>query len=372
MSENRSLDKYRARIVREGILKATLCGASIGCAALAVCALVSWFVGFKPGLFLALGLFVVGCAVSIPLFYRFRFRPTEKSVAVRMDALGLEERMLTMVELSGDDSFIAQKQRDDAKRALGKLDSGLVKIAVSVSMIVLFVIAGFFALSFTAVDSLYYAGVIPGGMELLSGGSALGEYQVTYSVKSADSGFVVFWTDDWEKEEKVTEAITVPAGEDAPAVLAVPQPDWVFVGWSDGVKIPYRQDLEIMSDLEVLALFEPLDETLDDDEQPPEEESSGSANSGSGSGAGTGQGPNSGVSDTDLRDATNNQIVDGQTFYGDPFEDAYDKAMDRLTSDENLSSSMKDWITDYLDSIAQDGSDEGSDAGGSESSGGGD
>lgn len=355
--KNRLFKKYRARIVHEGILKASLCGSSIGCAMLSVCALVSWLVGFKPGLFIALGLFVVVCAVSIPLFYHFCFRPTDKSIAARMDALGLEERVITMVELEGDDSFIAQKQREDTKHVLGRVNSGLVKMAVSVSMIVLAVIAGTVALSFTAVDSLYYAGIIPGGEELWYGEPSFGEYQVTYSVKTAESGFVVFWTDDWEKEEKVTEAITVSEGEDAPAVLAVPEPDYVFVGWSDGVRIPYRQDLEIRSNLEVLAIFEPLDETLDRDETPPEEQRD-SDGDGSSAGQGSGEGPSNGITDTDLRDASNNQIVDGQTFYGDPFEEAYKNAMDRLTSDENLSSSMKEWITDYLDSIAQDGADE--------------
>ena len=127
--------KYYKKIGRESILKALLCGLTIGFSLMFVCIAASWLAGFKAGIYIGLGLFVAVTAIATPLFYTFRFRPTTKKIAQRIDTLGLEERILTMAELENDDSFIAMKQREDAMKAMKSVSSEMLKIAVSVPLI---------------------------------------------------------------------------------------------------------------------------------------------------------------------------------------------------------------------------------------------
>ena len=124
MAEKRNslFEKYRSRVVREGVLKAVFCGLIIGFAVFIVSAAALWFTGVTWGIWLSLALFLVCTGISVPIFYYAKFKPTAKAIAKRIDKLGLEERILTMMELENDQSFIAMKQREDAVQALKTAD----------------------------------------------------------------------------------------------------------------------------------------------------------------------------------------------------------------------------------------------------------
>ncbi len=391
---NNVFKKYRARIAREGILKSILLSACIGLGALSLTVLFSWFFGFKGGLYVGLGLLVGLTALLAPLFYYKLYRPTTKAIAKRVDELGLEERVLTMVELENDPSYIAMRQREDTLKALGSVDHMLVKIAVSAALVITFGVGVLLGCSAITVGSLYVADVIPSGVSLVSENVLPKTFTLTYSVSSSGGGSIVMYTDDWSNEQSVSEEVIVTEGEDAPAVLAVEDDKHIFVGWSDGVTEAYRQDVNVKGNMDVQAIFlkyaenvedaesdrfappdiyrEPRDNDNQDGETDPDappwpgSESTEQLQDPENLGGG-GNGPG-GATQSDM----GNQIIDGQTFYGDTYEDAHSEAMDRLGSDESMDDGLKDSISDYYDSIQQDSSKTGDGEGEGESEGGGD
>ncbi len=405
--------KYYKKIGRESILKALLCGLTIGFSLMFVCIAASWLAGFKAGIYIGLGLFVAATAIATPLFYTFRFRPTTKKIAQRIDTLGLEERILTMAELENDDSFIAMKQREDAMKAMKSVSSEMLKIAVSVPLIAAVAISATLGTGMTVA-----AAVAPdGGKHFVDGLKEKHTYEITYTVEG--KGWVIDFTKkenaaliaamkeraqqreiDKANGKEVTEDETLPGtfrnrlgivytaiDETAQAtmvldganyedttytfevtegdefgvkLMALPQKGYVFVGWSDGVTSPYREDMEATATKTVTATFEKVTDWVNSgkgDGQDPGEEP-GDADSGNGSsgsaGGGSGDGNNNNTSNSNgegSKAAPANQVIDGKTYYGDVFEEAYREMLERMKDNNSLSEAEKKAISDYLDSI---------------------
>lgn len=403
--------KYYKKIGRESILKALLCGLTIGFSLMFVCIAASWLAGFKAGIYIGLGLFVAATAIATPLFYTFRFRPTTKKIAQRIDTLGLEERILTMAELENDDSFIAMKQREDALKAMKSVSSEMLKIAVSVPLIAALAISATLGTGMTVA-----AAVAPdGGKHFVDGLKEKHTYEITYTVEG--KGWVIDFTKkenaaliaamkerarqreiDKANGKEVTEDETLPdtfqnrlgiaytaIDETAQAtmvldganyedttytfevtegdefgvkLMALPQKGYVFVGWSDGVISPYREDMEATATKTVTATFEKVTDLLNGEkgegqgqgEEAGDEDPGNSNSSGNGSdGAGM---PDTGISGGEGAKASPaNQVINGKTYYGDVFEDAYREMLERMKNNNSLSEAEKKAISDYLDSI---------------------
>ena len=90
-------EKYYRRIAGEGILRSFLISLAAGSVVLALIEFLSWIFGFKPGLWIGILAFAAVIAALTPLIYFKKYRPTAKAIARRVDALGLEERMITMM-----------------------------------------------------------------------------------------------------------------------------------------------------------------------------------------------------------------------------------------------------------------------------------
>ncbi len=374
MKDHRLYKKYRDRLVRESILKSLFWGVIFGSAALCVTALLSWFLGFKNGIWIALGLFFALTAGVTPLFYFLRYRPTVKQVARRVDALGLEERMLTMTELEGDDSFIAKIQREDTYRALGSVNHMMLKIALSLALVLPFAAALLLGAGMTTVSALYYTGVIPSFNEAVTEQYVPREFTVSYGVDENGLGTIIWrggenWHGDWENTVTVEGTFTKKEGEDMDPVYAIPDDGWCFVSWSDGLNNPYRHDTDLDGDVIVYAIFEPIEEDptapqqqqqqqqqqnpQDSDNSPPDD-SSDSEQQQEPEGE-PGEDPSAGG----MRDTSSQQIQDGKTYYGDEFDQGRQDAMDRLEGDKNMPDEYKDDLQDYYDSIETSGSDNG-------------
>ena len=384
-------DKDRQRIQKEGILKSLFLGIIIASIATVITAFFLWFFGVKAGLFIAIGVFAVLTAAITPLFYFLRYRPTVKQIARRVDELGLEERVLTMTELAGDDSEIARLQRSDTLAALSSVNHMLIKIVVSVAIIVPLVLCSVLGVGMLSVSALHFAGILPSGLVTLSPDYMPGVYTVSYAVEAGGEGTVIYWTGDWSEETPVdADGERVEQGNTAKAVYAIPAENWVFVSWSDGNSDPYRQDTVVDGDIHVEAIFEPMgpdpsgleaelnasqegmggegqqgqegsggqsqaggDQSQDGEPQPGDgdEGEEGETNpDGDNNGGPEGQ-PNDSNGASGARDLTSQQVKDGQTYYGDEFEDAYERARERLTSDSNIPDELKDFIEDYFQSI---------------------
>ena len=342
MNAKQLFQKYHKRMVAEGILKATLIGLLAALAVLFVTAAVCWFVGFK-GIWLSIVLFVVVLAATAVTVYLVKYRPTTRSIARRVDELGLEERLITMTELEGDDSYIATRQRQDAMESLNKVSADLIKIAVSVALIAGVAIAGVCAAGTTTVYALYNAGVIKSGVELVNPEQedVAKSFKVEYV--AGKNGSVVGEANQ-----------TVYEGEDSLAVMAVADKGYIFVGWSDGVTDAYRVDYEVSGKIKVTANFvqaTDADPDLDDDNNPyPDDlplpsDKSDKPNT-------TPQPSDKPSTDGNGSYDENNQYKDGEHNYKDDLKDAKQNAQDEVNNNGNLTPGDGDLIDGYFDGIS--------------------
>ena len=417
---NEVFKKYYKKIGQESILKSLLCALTIGFTLMFVCIAASWFVGFKAGIYIGFGLFVVSAGIATPLLYKFKFRPTTKKIMQRIDALGLEERMLTMAELENDNSFMAMKQREDAMNAVKSVSSEMLKIAVSVPLIAAVAISATLGTGMTVA-----AAVAPdGGRRFVDFLKEKQTFDVVYAVEG--KGWVIDFTKkenaalleaaqvraeqrekdlingkevkedeelpasfknrlkvvstlnenaeakativlDGANAQDVTYSFRVTEGDEfGVTLMALPQKGYVFVGWSDGVKSPYREDVTVTESRTVTAVFDEVDgldeaggqgsENQNGDKSEDSEPSDSDAKAGESADDQEGK-PNDKDSSADnsgddgAKTTPGNQIIDGKTYYGDIFDQAYQEMLERMSKDSSMTEAEKKAISDYLDSI---------------------
>jgi hypothetical protein len=161
---------------------------------------------------------------------------------------------------------------------------------------------------------------------------------------------------DGEMQEGDVIVMTIVEGEHANPVYAEPMDGWAFVAWSDGLEDPYRQDMDITEDLTIYAIFAEMQEG-DEGESGESQEGQDSNNKPQDGQPGEGDGDSQNPSDSENKGAggkydPNNQIIDGDTYYGgDVYDDAYQNALDEVNQDGNLTDDNKGVIGDYLENI---------------------
>ena len=343
------MNKYRSKMVTEGIIKSVLYALPVAFIALAIATLVFWFVGFEM-VWIAAIIFAGAMAVVSPVLYFVAFRPDDKKVAKRVDKdLGLDERMLTMFEYRGSNDVMICAQRANAVSALRassgkKLTAAILSTALIVAVAATFIVGA----GTTTVSALSATGIIPSGKALFAEAPAApATYTITYTVQGTGR---IEGLGDYEGN---TVSQTIIEGKSAKSIRAVPGTDeegeWYFAGWSDGSTDPYRADRDVSSDITLVAVFELVEP--DDGEDPYDKtpqypvpptagsDGGGSSDSGDGGGAGGESNPN-------------NQVIDGQTFYGgENYENAYNDAMAGLGGDSGLSDAIGNIVGDYAGGI---------------------
>lgn len=347
--------EYYNRLAKEGWLKALICGLIVGFTALFVSALAFWLAAVEQFWLLIVVFAVVAVAATI-ISYFVKYRPSKKEIARRVDALGLEERLLTMTQLENDDSYIARRQREDALNALQFVSAKSVKIVVSAAMIVMLSISLVFSAGATTVYALSASGTIPSGSDLIGGGDdEIPEYELLY--EETDGGVI-----EGEFFQIVQE------GESATAVEAIPEEGYYFAGWTwiqEGKECesddPYRLDANVRESMVFTAHFAELREggeggdegegegEPDEGEAKPNDGSEGEGEEGdvppppeSGEDA---EGSSGSITDE------HKQIDDGNTYYGDVIDDTESQAKDKMDGNENVSDGEKDIVDDYYDAI---------------------
>ncbi len=261
--KNELLKKHYARLCLEAGVRSALFGIAIGFAVTFVLSTLEWLFAFGAS-WLSILVFVGISAICGLIFYFFKYRPNMTDVARRLDRLGLDERMITMLEYEGDDSYIASLQRENARLHIGKLDGKKLRLRISATLIVFAVITAIFGSSMTTVLALSENGVLPSGSTIISGGDELTDHiPVSYIVD--EGGYITGGEADQ----------LVAPGEDADPVVAVPEDGWVFIGWDDESTDPARHDKNITEPREYIAIFEPIEEEEDGDESEGGEGSEG-------------------------------------------------------------------------------------------------
>ena len=276
MEAKQVLKTYYKRLRRESVLKAFISGGSISLFCMFVAALVAWFTPIN-GVWLAIGVFAGVLALTVPLFYFKKYRPQLKTVAKRLDELGLDEKILTMTELEGDDSIMAIYQRNSAMEALRMIKSTTLKFAVSGLSIAALIVSFVFGTTMTTVNALSNNGTIPDGQGIVDNVIPTPKQEKYYIVKYEliyidQYGYILeneFGCEFLGNDEQV-----VPIGGNAEAidisVESEPLPDkdqeyvWGFYGWYGAIDMketadglmgdftkepistsPYRQDMNI-------------------------------------------------------------------------------------------------------------------------------
>ena len=263
---NEILHLYKKRLVKEAVIRSLICGLVAALAALAVCSVVFWFTDFKLVWIGAIA-FVAVLGGATPIFYFAHFRPTDMQTAKRIDkAMGLDERMVTLLEFKDSQETLACAQRANTVSVLRNFGtSGAKRIALKVfsaALVVSLSAVAVLGLGTTTVSALAAADVLPSGADLLRGEEALPTaYTIRYTVQG--EGIIFGVNSETDESGAVVYTQTVLAGEDAKAVWAIPGEkegeEYFFAGWSDGSGDPYRADKAISEDLFLVATFLPID-----------------------------------------------------------------------------------------------------------------
>lgn len=140
MDYKQILKKYYDRLVREALIKSLVNGAIIGLSVAALLMGLSWFTTTYPdkitwipafnGTLWSILAAILVTAIATVIFYFAAYRPTMRDAAKRVDALGLEERAITMISMADSDNYIAQLQRENTKQELDSLPPTKIKLAV--------------------------------------------------------------------------------------------------------------------------------------------------------------------------------------------------------------------------------------------------
>ena len=84
---DKKLQKYYSRLATEGIIKALLWGVTVGFSLAAVLGGIYWLMAWKSAWFCLIICALVSAGVAYSLYY-WKFKPTTKYIAYRVDDLG--------------------------------------------------------------------------------------------------------------------------------------------------------------------------------------------------------------------------------------------------------------------------------------------
>lgn len=376
MIQKSFFEKHHKRLVTEALIKAALCGLLVGFCANFLAALAAWIFDFGGVLFAV----AVGVAVAVitgAVLYFVKFKPSVQDLAQRVDRLGLEERMITMLQLQQDESVIAKLQRENAKQHLKDVEDRKLRMRLPKLVTVLAVIAMVLGSGMTTVVALAANDILPPGSEVINPTDPMAQYLA-----------ISYMTEGGGEIEGETDQLLLP-GEDATPVVAVAEDGWVFVGWDDGVKTTERQEKAVTSGALYTAIFEEIsdeegqtgeetepgeggngNEGDQADDVPaggannaenaqggPGEEGSGNGSDASNQGGqGEGQEEGEGKGDGKGQGAggkfqENNQFIDGQQYYRDQLDYYYELAQDIFDENGEIPPELREFFETYFSGI---------------------
>lgn len=140
MNIKTALKPFKRRLNAEAFLRASL-SAGLIAAGIAILLegahiLLPWLI---PELWIPI-IFAGVFAVSLGLLFLLAYRPTKKSLARRLDKLGLSERVETMLELEQSDTPAAKLQREDTVNRLKQVPPKSLRLRVSKLQAILFAV----------------------------------------------------------------------------------------------------------------------------------------------------------------------------------------------------------------------------------------
>lgn len=392
------MNKFRRKLKIESLIRSALYSLLVSSILFILIEIVVWM--NKLNILISVIPSIISFGISFPLFYYKKFKYSEIQLAKRIDDLGLEERVITMTELEGNDSFIAKKQREDTIKALKEVNPDNFKIRYKKSSI----FSGLLTALAVLILSMSFA--FPNIRETII---AHGEPKYTIEVSAEGLGFVIDYSkyenqslinavskkQEQDQIDKINNkeivelkqfptvfsnriSVNYRCFEDIDAtmvldganfadvsykiksdeihiLMALPYKGYVFIGWSDGCASPFREIDNYSTNL--IALFDEVSSVGEDlpDKQKEPGDKDGSADSesdGSGEeGNGTGKTNNDDSWGDGAKGSPANQVINGETYYGDIFNQSYQEAVERVKNNPNLTDAQKKAISDYFESI---------------------
>ncbi len=342
MDTKQIFGKHHRHLTTEKIWNSVLAGLSVCFGVNTVFLALYWFFAFgKVWLGTAIGI-PFGAAFGVFL-YLFKYKSTDSALARRIDRYGLEERMITMVELYGDDSYIAKIQRNDAIERLSGFPQKSIKFNISTLFVVFATAFLTLSITFTALGALAKAGKIPYGKQLFSDG-AIDGFDVVYAAEQG--GYVI-------GEQKQS----VKIGESTSAVRAVAEDGWVFVSWNDGSAYPERSEKDVRCNMTLKAIFKKIGDIEFDDDDSDSADDLPYGEVMQESGGGDSDDPNGETPKDDGQGngsgkwQDKNQFIDGATYYRDYLEFYYQYAMGIFDSETEIPEEMIEFFEMYFSGI---------------------
>ncbi|MCH5148966.1 MAG: hypothetical protein J1G05_06400 [Clostridiales bacterium] len=365
--------QYYDKLVKIGILKSVVFSLIVGFGVNFIVAFITCFIDMSVSAVLAasLGSGALAAVISAPLFYFFMFKPTTKKMAALLDKQGLEERIITMLELEDDESYIAMVQRENALQSLAKVSPKSLKVALSTLIVVILVASITLGIAMTTVTSLAAADIITIGNKSEEGkGPGQGDEgnpedeTVNVLYEAGEHGSV---------EGQLFQQLS--KGGDASAVVAVPDEGYEFLYWTDGTFTAERRDTNVNVSFSVKAVFK---EKAVVGDGPGEGEGNGGGGEGNGQGGqggqggqnGDGGGGGDGQGEGDGEEGNgqggggagasgkqdNNTVIDGNQNYRDAVD--YEAMREQIESDDSLTQEEKDMLLAYLKMLYGEGKGE--------------
>ncbi len=342
MNVKQIFGKHYCRLLTHGILKSVFAGVGVGFLVGGIFSLLYWMLGFGAVWLGAVTGLCGGVAFGIAT-YLLRYRLTDRAAAGRLDRYGLEERIITMLELNDDGSEIARLQRRDALESLAALPAESIKFKVSPLFASVISVTVTVSLFFGMLGLFAHFGKIPYGRDLMSQG-ADGSFEVRYTV---DGGGYI----------RGRQSQSARLGASTEPVRAIAEDGWMFVGWSDGEKSPERCENNVDSDITVKAVFEKIDSISPDEEDSDSADDLpyGSVIEEGGGGSSDQIGGDNVKDDGDGNGGgkwqDRNQFIDGATYYRDYLEFYYQYATGIFDSETDIPEEVIEFFEMYFNGI---------------------
>ena len=207
-------------------------------------------------------------------------------------------------------------------------------------MIVLLSVFCTLSLGMTTVSALAAAGIIQTGSEVLEGTIEEIEPEIYFSVtyEAEDGGYI-----DGEADQLVIE------GGNAEPVTAVAEEGYVFVEWEDGLTRPGRQDSKITDHVVYVAIFEPISEEGEENDEGEEQPNDTPQESEDATQSKPNDDPQDSSGSPGGKYEEVNQIIDGSKYYREYLEFYQELMRERLETDgDSLSDEERAIIEGYL------------------------
>ncbi len=323
--------KHYRRIAKEGFIESLTRGCIIGFSVELIVAVILYCIRFNA-VWIAVICGLLSIAVSTVIFYFIKYRPSDKEVAKRVDMLGLKERIITMTELKEDNSYMAVRQREDAMAQLKKAGDKKIKIKIMLTPLIFAVTTAVLGIFATVASAMSFNGDLPGFGELINPPDDEISY-VEVGYMEEEGGHI---------EGELFQI--VESGGDCTEVVAVADDGYIFDIWSDGVTTPERTDKDVVQSMTVFAMFIEID-----GEDAGNEKNDEMTGMESDMGDMEGEMPSGGAAGGKYEEY--NQVIDGQTYYRDIYQEYYDQAMRILDAGGVVPEYIRAIIQEYFDVI---------------------